>query len=129
MIGPSWWQLAPAVVAGVIMAQLGFLAHDAAHRQVFASWRANEWGARLLSTLGIGLSYGWWTSKHNRHHRSPNQAGRDPDVAPGGLVFTAQAVQARPAGLSPDPPVGGGLRRVVTRECPCGAGGLDLSRV
>ncbi len=99
LIGPSWWQLVPAVVAGVIVAQLGFLAHDAAHRQVFASWWANEWGARLLSTLGIGLSYGWWTSKHNRHHRSPNQAGRDPDVASGGLAFTPQAVEARPAGL------------------------------
>jgi len=31
--------------------------------------------------------------------------------------------------LSPDPPIGGWLLRVVTRECPCGAGGLDLLRV
>jgi hypothetical protein len=29
-------------------------------------------------------------------------------------------------GLSPDPPIGGWVERVVKRECPCGAGGLDL---
>jgi hypothetical protein len=28
--------------------------------------------------------------------------------------------------LSPDPPKSRGIRRVVTRECPCGTGGLDL---
>jgi hypothetical protein len=31
--------------------------------------------------------------------------------------------------LSPDPPIGDGVGRVKTRECPCGAAGLDLSRV
>ena len=73
----------------MLLSQCGFLAHDAAHRQIFESNGANEWNARLLSTLVIGLSYGWWVKKHTQHHRSPNQVDQDPDIAPGALVFTA----------------------------------------
>jgi fatty acid desaturase len=100
-VGDSPWQTGPALVLGVVFAQFGFLAHDAAHRQVFASHHANEWGARVLSTVGIGLSYGWWTHKHNRHHRSPNQEGRDPDIAAGGLAFTPRSAAERPRWLRP----------------------------
>ena len=89
-LGDSWYQLVVAAVLGVVLSQYGFLAHDAAHRQIFETNRANEWNARLMSTLVIGLSYGWWVKKHNAHHRSPNQIGRDPDISPGGLVFTAE---------------------------------------
>ncbi len=89
-LGDSWYQLVVAAALGVALSQYGFLAHDAAHRQIFESNRANEWNARLMSTLVIGLSYGWWVKKHNAHHRSPNQIGRDPDISPGGLVFTAE---------------------------------------
>ena len=94
-VGDSWYQLVVAAALGVVLSQYGFLAHDAAHRQIFESNRANEWNARLMSTLVIGLSYGWWVKKHNAHHRSPNQIGRDPDVAPGGLVFTVEEAQSR----------------------------------
>ncbi|HEY6741013.1 MAG TPA: acyl-CoA desaturase [Lapillicoccus sp.] len=86
-IGDSWYQVAVAVALGVVLSQFGFLAHDAAHRQIFQDNRANEWAARLVSTLVIGLSYGWWLHKHNQHHRSPNQIDRDPDIASGALVF------------------------------------------
>jgi fatty acid desaturase len=94
-LGDSWYQLVVAAALGVVLSQYGFLAHDAAHRQIFETNRANEWNARLMSTLVIGLSYGWWVKKHNAHHRSPNQIGRDPDIAPGGLVFTAEEAQSR----------------------------------
>jgi fatty acid desaturase len=94
-VGDSWYQLVVAAALGVVLSQYGFLAHDAAHRQIFETNRANEWNARLMSTLVIGLSYGWWVKKHNAHHRSPNQIGRDPDIAPGGLVFTAQEAESR----------------------------------
>jgi fatty acid desaturase len=96
-LGDSWYQLIVAAVLGVVISQFGFLAHDAAHRQIFESNRANEWYARLMSTIVIGLSYGWWVRKHNQHHRSPNQVDSDPDIAPGGLVFTAEDARARPA--------------------------------
>jgi fatty acid desaturase len=46
--------------------------------------------------LGIGLSYGWWVDKHNRHHAHPNTEDRDPDIDIGALAFTAgQAVAKR----------------------------------
>ncbi|MDQ6897042.1 MAG: fatty acid desaturase, partial [Actinomycetota bacterium] len=101
LIGDSWWQIAVAVVSGIVLSQFGFLAHDAAHRQVFARPKANEWSSRLVSTMVIGLSYGWWTHKHNKHHRSPNQLDRDPDIAAGGLVFTQRDAARRPTWLSP----------------------------
>src|SRR5258705_278820 len=41
-VGDSWWQLAVAVFLAVVFAQIGFLAHDAGHRQVFASRRNND---------------------------------------------------------------------------------------
>ena len=41
-----------------------------------------------------------------------------------------QALQAAiPALLNLNPPIGEAVGRVVTRECPCGTAGLDLSRV
>ena len=101
LIGDSWWQLAVAVFGGVVLSQFGFLAHDLAHRQVFARPKANEWTSRLVSTMVIGLSYGWWTHKHNKHHRSPNQVDRDPDIAAGGLVFLEADAARRPAWLTP----------------------------
>ena len=95
VVGDSWFQLLLAAVLAVICAQLGFLGHDAAHRQVFASARWNEWTARALSGALAGLSYGWWQHKHNRHHSAPNQEGRDPDIAPGVLALTPDAAASR----------------------------------
>ena len=94
LLRDSWFQLLLAVLLAVTSAQLGFLGHDAAHRQVFASSRWNEWSARVISGLA-GLSYGWWVHKHNRHHSGPNQEGRDPDIAPGAIAFTPSAVAGR----------------------------------
>jgi fatty acid desaturase len=87
-VGDSWWQLAVAVFLAVMFTQAGFLGHDAGHRQIFRSRKANYVTGVLLGNLGIGLSYGWWVSKHNRHHAHPNQEGADPDIAIGVLAFT-----------------------------------------
>jgi fatty acid desaturase len=104
-LGRSWWQIALAAHFGVVFAQLGFLGHDAGHQQIFRSRRWNDRVGLLLSNLGVGLSYGWWVDKHNRHHRHPNAVGRDPDVARNVLAWTEQqANQQR------------GLLRVVARH-------------
>jgi fatty acid desaturase len=79
----------------IVLAQFGFLGHDAAHRQIFASHHWNEWTARVVSGLFSGLSYRWWVSKHNRHHLNPNKEGADPDLDPGAFAFTPSAVQSR----------------------------------
>lgn len=90
-LGDSWFQLLLAAVLAVVSAQLAFLAHDAAHRQIFISGQANEWAALIQGTLLGGLSYGWWHNKHSQHHARPNQIERDPDVVAGILAFTPQA--------------------------------------
>lgn len=94
-LGDSWFQLILAGLLAVAMSQIGFLAHDATHRQVFASKAWNEWTARILGSVGVGLSYNWWNSKHSRHHNSPNQVGKDPDIAPGVVSFTTEAAQGK----------------------------------
>jgi fatty acid desaturase len=95
-VGNSWWQLATAALLAVAFTQIGFLGHDAGHRQVFGTRRASYVAGVLLGNLAIGLSYGWWTGKHNRHHAQPNTEGADPDIAIGALAFTtAQASSGR----------------------------------
>jgi fatty acid desaturase len=92
-LGDSWWQVGVAAFVAVLSTQLGFLGHDAGHRQVFASGRANEWLGVLLANLCVGFSYGWWVDKHNRHHAHPNDEDKDPDVGAGALAFTAGQVR------------------------------------
>lgn len=94
-VGNSWFQLVLAALLGVVLAQFGFLGHDGAHRQIFASRGWNEWTSRVISGLFIGLSYGWWLGKHNRHHANPNKEGADPDIAPGAFAFTPAVATAR----------------------------------
>jgi fatty acid desaturase len=88
IIGDSWWQMPVAAYFAVLSTQLGFLGHDAGHRQIFRSKRANYRLGVLLANLGVGFSYLWWMDKHNRHHAHPNDEDKDPDVGPGALVFT-----------------------------------------
>ncbi|MGO8957951.1 MAG: fatty acid desaturase family protein [Streptosporangiaceae bacterium] len=96
LVGNSWWQLAVAVFLAVIFTQLGFLGHDAGHRQICASRRGSYILGVLLGNLGIGLSFGWWVSKHNRHHAHPNTEDADPDIAMKVLAFTpSQARRSR----------------------------------
>ncbi len=94
VVGDSWWQLAVAAFLAVVFTQIGFLGHDAGHRQIFGTRRASYVAGILLGNLGIGLSYGWWVGKHNRHHAHPNQENADPDIAVGVLAFTAAQARA-----------------------------------
>ena len=94
VVGDSWWQLAVAVFLAVMFTQVGFLGHDAGHRQIVGSRKASYIIGILLGNLGIGLSYGWWVSKHNRHHAHPNQQGADPDISISVLAFTESQARA-----------------------------------
>jgi fatty acid desaturase len=88
LVGNSWWQLLVAVFLAGVFTQLGFLGHDAGHSQIFRSRRANDVAGLLHGTLGIGLSYGWWVAKHNRHHAHPNTEDADPDISASAVAFT-----------------------------------------
>ncbi len=87
-IGNSWWQLLVAVFLAFVFTQLGFIGHDAGHSQIFRSRRANYVVGLIHGNLAIGLSYGWWVDKHNRHHAHPNQEDKDPDIVIGAVAFT-----------------------------------------
>src|SRR6266480_2301279 len=95
VVGDSWWQLAVAAFLAVVFTQIGFLGHDAGHRQIFRSKRANYLVGLLHGNLAIGLSYGWWVDKHNRHHAHPNTEDKDPDIDIGALAFTAGQARAK----------------------------------
>jgi fatty acid desaturase len=94
-VGDSWWTLLVAAYFAAVFAQLGFLGHDAGHQQIFASRRHNDRLGLLLSNGCVGLSYSWWIDKHNRHHRNPNEVGRDPDVDRNVLAWTIEQANAQ----------------------------------
>jgi fatty acid desaturase len=93
-LGDSWYQTGVAVYLAVVFGQAGFLGHEAGHRQMFRRRRANDAVGLVFGDLLIGLSYGWWTGKHNRHHAHPNQPGRDPDITIAVLAFTRDQARA-----------------------------------
>ncbi|KGM13139.1 fatty acid desaturase family protein [Cellulomonas bogoriensis] len=99
LLGDSWWQLAIAAGLAVVLGQVMFLGHDAAHRQIFSSGRWNDWASLVVANLYAGMSYGWWQHKHSRHHAKPNQVGADPDIRNGVLVFAPQGLEKPRTGL------------------------------
>jgi fatty acid desaturase len=58
----------------------------------------------VMGNLGIGLSFGWWVAKHDRHHANPNTEGADPDI-----MLRALAMTVGQAGSSR------GVSRIVSR--------------
>ncbi|MFG1739389.1 fatty acid desaturase family protein [Micromonospora chalcea] len=94
LVGDSWWQLPLAVVMAVATTQVAFLGHDAGHRQMFRRRGPSEAAGLVAGNLAVGLSYGWWVDKHNRHHANPNHTDEDPDVGAGALVWTYEQATA-----------------------------------
>jgi fatty acid desaturase len=100
----SWWQLLTAAYLAVVFTQIAFVGHDAGHRQIFRSRRANNLVGLVHANLLVGISFGWWVAKHDRHHTNPNHQDLDPDIDIPALAFTTgQARDKR------------GLARVVAR--------------
>ncbi|WP_396122960.1 fatty acid desaturase family protein [Actinokineospora sp. UTMC 2448] len=79
LVGDSWWQLLTAVFFAVMFTQLAFIGHDAGHKQIFRSRRANDAVGYAHGAL-VGISYEWWVNKHIRHHANPNHEEDDPDL-------------------------------------------------
>lgn len=83
------------ILQGMIASQFAFIGHEAAHRQIFNSNKLNDAAGMVIANLFAGLSYGFWMKKHNQHHVTPNQIGKDPDIAIRVLAFTTEAVEAK----------------------------------
>lgn len=99
LTGGSRLQLLLAIPAALLAARTGFLGHDAGHRQIARSAKANRLLGLLFGNLMLGLGHGWWSDKHNRHHANPNQVGKDPDVGTGALVWTEEEARRRGGAL------------------------------
>jgi fatty acid desaturase len=89
-----WLQLLDAVYLAFVFTQMGLLAHEAGHCQMFH----RAWQHDVVTLVGgnflLGMSATWWIDKHNRHHSHPNQLGMDPDIEIPFLDFTgAEAPQ------------------------------------
>jgi fatty acid desaturase len=77
-IGDSWWQLANAGVLAVLMTQISFLGHDAAHRQIFKSGRWNDWVSLIIANRA-GRDELWLVAKQAQPPpRQPEQGGGRP---------------------------------------------------
>lgn len=94
LVGDSWWQLLVAVALALASTQLAFIGHDAGHKQIFRTRRANDIAGYLPAAL-TGLSFGWWVGKHNRHHANPNHEDDDPDVDIPVLAFSVEQASGR----------------------------------
>ena len=105
LLGDSWYQLLVAGSLGLIFTQFAFLAHEASHRQVFASGKANDRAARAIANVIVGISYSWWMTKHSRHHANPNVLGKDPDIARDVISFTTTMPRAPPVPMRGSPVV------------------------
>jgi fatty acid desaturase len=92
MVHIIWLQFLDAIYLACVFTQVGLLAHEAGHRQMFH----HVWQHHLVSLVGgnflLGMSAAWWNDKHNRHHSHPNQLGMDPDIEIPFLDFTGTEV-------------------------------------
>ncbi|WDZ85787.1 fatty acid desaturase family protein [Micromonospora cathayae] len=93
--GDSWWVLGLAPVLAVLCARTAFIGHDAGHAQISGDRATNRRIGLIHGNLLLGMSYGWWNDKHNRHHANPNHVDKDPDVAADVLVFTGWQAAGR----------------------------------
>jgi fatty acid desaturase len=95
VLGQSWWQLLTAAYLAIVFTQIAFVGHDAGHRQVSRSRRANGLVGLLHANLLVGISFDWWVGKHNRHHSNPNHEDLDPDISITALAFTADQASSK----------------------------------
>jgi fatty acid desaturase len=94
-IGNVWGQALAAAGLAIVSGQLGFQLHDSGHRQMFVSPGKNAFVGLVTADLMLGMSYGWWVQKHNRHHGNPNDVDLDPDIKVGAIAYTDEQAKAR----------------------------------
>ncbi len=89
--------LGVAVAMGFLGAQLGFVGHDAGHRQMFAGAWKNVAVGLFFGNVVMGMSPSWWNDKHNAHHGNPNHADMDPDIDTPIIAYSPEQARAKAA--------------------------------
>jgi fatty acid desaturase len=87
--------LAVAAGMGFMGAQLGFVGHDAGHRQMFAAPWKNVAAGLFWGNLVMGMSPSWWNDKHNAHHGNPNHTDMDPDIDTPIVAYSAEQARGK----------------------------------
>lgn len=77
-ISPLWLLLVP--LSAVAFLTMGFAGHDAGHYALSRKpWINDVWGQVAMTVL-CGMSFGHWRKRHNQHHSSCQEIGKDPDM-------------------------------------------------
>ena len=90
-----WIQAVDAILLGLVSGQLGFQLHDAGHHQMFERKWKNVFVGFLTADALLGMSYGWWGDKHNRHHANPKHLDLDPDINSPAIVYSVEQALLR----------------------------------
>ncbi len=94
LIDTLWLLLLNAAFLAFVFAQIGFIGHDAGHRQIFHAAGKNATAGLAVNFL-LGTSRSWWIDKHNRHHSNPNQLDVDPDISIPVLAFSEEQARTK----------------------------------
>ena len=87
IIDNVWLQMLNAVLLAFAFTQIGYLGHDAGHRQIFSGAHRNDVFGLGINFL-LAISRTWWVDTHNEHHVDPNDLDRDPHTALPIFVFS-----------------------------------------
>jgi fatty acid desaturase len=89
---PALLVTAVAIAFGSV--QVALIGHDAGHLAIFKAAKPNWALGSLCWSLSLGISFWYWTDRHNRHHTSTNDAAADPDLQWAGLVAYSEEIAA-----------------------------------
>jgi fatty acid desaturase len=94
-----WLECLVALLFAFVTTQLGFVGHDAGHRQPFGTPRLNDLSGLFHGNLLVGMSFSWWLEKHNAHHAKPNEIDSDPDIDIPMLSFSREEALTKTGAL------------------------------
>ncbi len=83
-----------AIFAAFVGGQIGLLAHDAGHRQIFKNPKTDLFVGYTCSFF-LGISFRRWNEKHNEHHAHPNREDMDPDINFPVLAFSEKQAKEK----------------------------------
>ncbi len=89
-----WVQLLNAAYLAFVFGQIGYLGHDAGHRQIFGNERQDDVLSYLYSAF-IGLSPRHWIDRHNEHHAHTNREDMDPQNNVSVMAFSQQQAKRK----------------------------------
>ncbi|MBK9181155.1 MAG: fatty acid desaturase [Acidimicrobiales bacterium] len=77
LTGAAWWSIGLSLLAGLGVAGLFVLGHDASHSALFGSAAANRWVARLCMVPSIHNEAAWDLGHNRIHHGFTTRLGFD----------------------------------------------------